>query len=234
MNTTFEVEGLKINAFDEHQASCFLRMMPKGVFTVALNAEKIIEAQKDSSLRSAINSSYLSYIDGIMASLLVARKVHGKIYPKIDLPSEVVNICLSEQMSLSVVGGTPLDNQLAQEKLRLMGINVAPGMHGYEEESTLCAFITDSLADFTLLGLGSPKQELVANIVSASACNTRIIPCGGAIKIIAGVQKRAPKLIQNLWLETPYRLLSEPSRALRYAKLFKIIPIIIRAWRETK
>jgi len=50
---------------------------------------------------------------------------------------------------------------------------------------------------------------------------------GGAVDMVAGKFKRAPKILQNLGLEGVYRLILEPSRIRRYYKLLKIIPLII-------
>ena len=71
--------------------------------------------------------------------------------------------------------------------------------------------INNSKANFVLVALGCPKQETWM-AQNHSKINAVLLGVGGAFPVIAGVQKRSPKLMQNLSLEWLYRLKQEPRR----------------------
>jgi N-acetylglucosaminyldiphosphoundecaprenol N-acetyl-beta-D-mannosaminyltransferase len=59
--------------------------------------------------------------------------------------------------------------------------------------------------------LGCPKQEQwMANM--AGRINAVMIGIGGALPVLIGMQKRAPKWMQNAGLEWLFRLVQEPRR----------------------
>ncbi|MEO7105753.1 MAG: WecB/TagA/CpsF family glycosyltransferase, partial [Rhodoferax sp.] len=64
-----------------------------------------------------------------------------------------------------------------------------------------------------VLGMGMPKQELVASELRASLNFPCLIVCGGAIvDFLGGKARRAPKLFRMSGLEWLFRLMLEPRR----------------------
>jgi len=61
------------------------------------------------------------------------------------------------------------------------------------------------------VGLGSPKQDYLADFISKEI-PASVIAIGAAFDFIAGRKSEAPKLIQKLGLEWLFRLISEPRR----------------------
>jgi N-acetylglucosaminyldiphosphoundecaprenol N-acetyl-beta-D-mannosaminyltransferase len=71
--------------------------------------------------------------------------------------------------------------------------------------------IKSSNADCVWIGLGSPKQDIIACDLSQQTG----IPCiaiGAALEFVSGQKKEAPKLLQKYSLEWLFRLFSEPRR----------------------
>ena len=79
--------------------------------------------------------------------------------------------------------------------------------------------IQESAADVVFVCLGAPKQELwmVRNGPAAGA--RLMVGLGGSLDVFAGVVERAPEGFQKLGLEWLYRLMKEPKRFGRMAKL---------------
>ena len=67
--------------------------------------------------------------------------------------------------------------------------------------------------------LGAPKQEKWVAANGADAGARLYIGLGGAMDVFAGKAERAPEYMQKLGLEWLHRLMKEPSRIGRMAKL---------------
>jgi N-acetylglucosaminyldiphosphoundecaprenol N-acetyl-beta-D-mannosaminyltransferase len=86
-----------------------------------------------------------------------------------------------------------------------------------EEETRAIERINQSGAKLVFVVLGCPKQEQwMASM--AGKVNAVMIGIGGALPVLVGLQKRAPKWMQNAGLEWLFRLSLEPRRLFkRYA-----------------
>jgi N-acetylglucosaminyldiphosphoundecaprenol N-acetyl-beta-D-mannosaminyltransferase len=86
-----------------------------------------------------------------------------------------------------------------------------------EEEDRCINAINNSGARLVFVVLGCPKQEKWMASV-ASRINAVMIGIGGALPVLVGLQKRAPRWMQNAGLEWLFRLCLEPRRLFkRYA-----------------
>ncbi len=75
----------------------------------------------------------------------------------------------------------------------------------------------DEIPEFVFLGLGFPKDILVARSILEQWPDWAgeppvILAVGASLEFIAGVKKRAPKVFQQLGIEFVHRILSEPRR----------------------
>lgn len=77
------------------------------------------------------------------------------------------------------------------------------------------AEIRDSGADLVWIGLGTPKQDLVAERLRALHAAPVILCVGAAFDFVAGEKRRAPRWMQQTGLEWLFRLGSEPRRLWR-------------------
>ena len=80
-------------------------------------------------------------------------------------------------------------------------------------------FGTEVGADVVFVCLGAPKQEFwMAKHGPATGAHL-MVGLGGSLDVFAGVVERAPEGFQKLGLEWLYRLMKEPKRFGRMAKL---------------
>ncbi|MDR6711364.1 exopolysaccharide biosynthesis WecB/TagA/CpsF family protein [Pseudomonas hunanensis] len=92
------------------------------------------------------------------------------------------------------------------------GVQTVSLQHGFAEVDTYLELAQRLLPDLIVLGMGMPKQEVVAARLAASG-RPCLIVCGGAIlDFLGGKVNRAPPWLRRLGGEWAYRLLREPKR----------------------
>ncbi|WP_420383825.1 WecB/TagA/CpsF family glycosyltransferase [Novosphingobium sp.] len=97
-------------------------------------------------------------------------------------------------------------------------------------------FASSAKARFTLLGVGSPQQELIASEMGASGQVGGTVLCiGASVEFLVGEQSRAPRMVQMASLEWFWRLIHSPRRLARRYLIDgpTIFPIVLR-WYLTK
>lgn len=96
-----------------------------------------------------------------------------------------------------------------------------------EEITNARRLIEEHQSRIVLVGLGSPKQELVIRELRHGLSRVWFIGVGGTFGFLAGDLPRAPAALQSLGLEWAYRLAQEPRRlARRY--LWRNLPFAVR------
>jgi N-acetylglucosaminyldiphosphoundecaprenol N-acetyl-beta-D-mannosaminyltransferase len=101
-----------------------------------------------------------------------------------------------------------------------------------ELAAQLPATITKDTVDIVWVGLGTPKQDFVADVI-ATERGVLTAGVGAAFDFLAGSVREAPKFIQDSGLEWLFRLVSEPRRLWRRylignAKFLRVVLPAIR------
>lgn len=205
---------------------------------ITANPELIYAAGEDARLKQLINSAQVVTPDGVgvvwaaqRLGFPVAERVTG-----IDLVEALFPVASSHKWRVFFLGSEPGVAEAAARKVE----EIHPGFvwqaeHGYftrEEEPALLQKIRDFKPDLLLVGLGAPRQEfwIFSHLNSA----TVTIGVGGSFDALAGVNKRAPKWIQDLRLEWLYRLLKQPQRLKRQLVLPRFAWAVIRASKDQR
>ncbi|MBT1191098.1 WecB/TagA/CpsF family glycosyltransferase [Rhodococcoides kroppenstedtii] len=162
-------------------------------------------------------ASHLARRDGLTRS----RRVTGS-----DLSPILLRRAARDGLSVAIVGGS----HGAGETVRALyesscsnTILVEPVPRAEFDDPArrerLVARLVAASPHLIFIGLGVPKQEVLA-LDLCKAGSTSIILCvGAAIDFLAGTHRRAPLLVQRLGLEWAYRILQEPRRLLaRYLR----------------
>ncbi|WAC92650.1 WecB/TagA/CpsF family glycosyltransferase [Mycobacterium sp. Aquia_213] len=101
----------------------------------------------------------------------------------------------------------------AVDQLTQAGHNVIVSKDGFQDEATYLALVEQHRPRIIVLGMGMPKQELVAAYLKDNVTyNPLIINAGALIDFIGGKAKRAPMWMRRAHLEWAFRLLNEPTR----------------------
>jgi N-acetylglucosaminyldiphosphoundecaprenol N-acetyl-beta-D-mannosaminyltransferase len=91
----------------------------------------------------------------------------------------------------------------------------ADGYFGPDEAPDRARAVAQSGAQLLFVAMGVPRQEYFIEEQWDRLGANVVIGVGGSLDVIAGLRKRAPRLVQSLGLEWTYRLVQEPRRLFR-------------------
>jgi N-acetylglucosaminyldiphosphoundecaprenol N-acetyl-beta-D-mannosaminyltransferase len=86
------------------------------------------------------------------------------------------------------------------------------GYFSKDEEPEIAKQISNSNADMLFVAMSSPKKEIFLNTHKEIIKIPFIMGVGGSFDVVAGLVKRAPKLMQEWGMEWFYRVIQEPRR----------------------
>ena len=207
-----------------------------GVMTIfAINPEKILNAQKNPSLFSALKEADFLIPDGIGTTIGI-RIIYGKKVSRttgITLMHSLLHLAEKRKLKVFIFASRPLNNKMALENIKKQypHLHVVGTQHGYLHEGiymNLIEKINSLGTDILFVGLGSPKQEEWINkykkILKVKIC----MGVGGSLDVIAGRIPGAPSGIRQLGIEWLYRLIREPKRFKRQMVLPKFAFEIVK------
>ena len=123
---------------------------------------------------------------------------------------------------LYLLGAAPGVAEQAAVNLRAKypGLVVCGAHDGFfQDDASPAAAIKAARADVVFVCLGFPKQEKWIAAHGREAGARLYVGLGGSLDVFAGRVERAPESFQRLGLEWLHRLIKEPSRIGRMAKL---------------
>ena len=195
-----------------------------GHYVVTPNPEFIQTAKKDEDFCRLLNEADLSVADGI--GVIYAARILGcplkEKVTGIGLASGLCERMAAKGQKLFLLGAKPGVAEEAGERLRARypGLTICGVHDGYFQDDTpVVEQIKRSEADVVFVCLGAPKQEkwMARN---GEACGAKLLlGLGGSLDVFAGQVKRAPEGWQKMGLEWLYRLIKQPSRFGRMARL---------------
>ena len=173
----------------------------------------------DSELRRIYERADLCLLD----SRVVARvaRLAGLTAPPVvtgaDLVAELFARVVDLSSPICIVGGAPMMVQRLRDRYRIGEIahlNPSNGFWRDHDEMTRVAdFIVSAQVSLTFLVVGSPQQEILADLVASRGGARGVGICAGAsLEFLTDVRRRAPRTLQRLSLEWAYRLCTEPRR----------------------
>lgn len=222
MNKVY-IDGIGIYPFaSSRQIADYAEAHP-GIL-VAVNAEKILS---QTPLTQAIINRNLGYCDGA-GPLMLLHKMGHKEAVKVagcELWLQLVER-FHMQKTFYLVGGRQAVIEETVKKLRQQypGIHIVGHRNGYlPTEADRQALLDDIVAkrpEVVFVAMGSPRQELLMEDMQ------KIHPAiyqglGGSFDVYTGHVRRAPQWWVRHHVEWLYRLIHQPSRIRRQAKLVK-------------
>jgi N-acetylglucosaminyldiphosphoundecaprenol N-acetyl-beta-D-mannosaminyltransferase len=184
-----------------------------------VNAAKVVNMEKDPSLREAVLSSDIILADG--AAVVWASRLLRK-----PLPERVAGIDIMFGMfergdikgyRVYCLGATEEISKTVEENIArdYPGLTLAGRHHGYyseDEAQQVADDVKNSKADILLVAMTSPKKERFLakwmDYMDVPVCHG----VGGSFDVYAGKVERAPESWQKLGLEWLYRVKQEPGR----------------------
>ena len=193
-------------------------------YVVTPNPEIVDLARADAGYRDLLNGAGLVLPDGIgvvYAAKLLGRPLKGRV-PGIDFATGLLDRLAKNGGKLFLLGAKPGVAEQAAARLKAAhpGLTVCGTNDGYFKDSApVVEKIKEAAADVVFVCLGAPKQEKWMAQYGPETGAHLMAGLGGALDVYAGNVKRAPVLWQKLGMEWAYRLIRQPSRIGRMAKL---------------
>jgi N-acetylglucosaminyldiphosphoundecaprenol N-acetyl-beta-D-mannosaminyltransferase len=186
-----------------------------------LPADPIVRAMDNRGYREVLNAGELNVPDG--KSVVWALRLKGARSDRLaggDAMEFLVRNGEQHGFRHYLFGGGPavltaLRTRLEQRypKIELTGAESPPfrALEAGELEEA-AARIGEVNTQFLWIGLGTPKQDLVAATFRDLGAAPVILCVGAAFDFLAGTKRRAPEWMQRTGLEWVYRLWLEPGR----------------------
>jgi N-acetylglucosaminyldiphosphoundecaprenol N-acetyl-beta-D-mannosaminyltransferase len=213
---------------EEHAETLLAALMDDGRsgYSVAINAEKITMYGRDATMREIIDDAAVHVPDGAGA-VLGLRWLHRCESGKINFPVAVLKAATKHEWPLFILGASESVNRKACEIIKedYPGINLAGNADGFISDDEKFERVAKSGACLVLVALGSPRQELFARRLIDKQEGLFVVGCGGALDVIAGNVKRAPRFMIENNLEWLYRLYLQPSR---WRRQLVLVPFFLR------
>lgn len=197
------------------------KLVSPGV-AIAVNAEKVISAMKDESLKDCLLSASLLYADGIsVVKTIKSKGVENSRIPGCELWVELMKKVAGSGQSVYLLGASEETNKATADKLEEeFGVQNLTRRNGYfEDEQSIIDEVARLKPEIVTVALGSPRQEFLIAKLREVHPSAFYMGVGGSYDVFVGKVKRAPNLFRQIHLEWLYRLLKQPSRLFRQFSL---------------
>ena len=176
--------------------------------------------------RKLLATSSLNVADGM--PLVWASRIKGLPLPErvngTDLMVDVCEAAAHSGNSVFLLGGNPGSAESTAERMQksFPDLEVAGCLcpeFGFESSVSDIQEIAEHLAiaspDIVFVGLGSPKQDILINMLRLQFPNVWWLGVGVSFSFLSGELIRAPEWAKKSGLEWLYRLFAEPKRLFR-------------------
>jgi len=208
----------------------------KLVFPV--NAELIILANKDARFRDVL-SRHFSTFDGFWPYLIARLKTRKRI-EKIsgsEFVHDVFDYAAENRLKVFFLGSSQEVNKSARGEvaarygIEVEGYSPAFGqpLHGEETTNTILQEIRQARPQILMVALGAPKQEfwLDEHQRELEAAGVQFaMAVGGTLDMLAGVYRKAPRIVRSTGLEGIWRVMLDPRRIKRFPNPIRFIRIV--------
>ncbi|MCB8879558.1 WecB/TagA/CpsF family glycosyltransferase [Acidisoma cellulosilytica] len=214
--------GLRLLDMEAEAIAALMAARPPSApfaYLVTPNADHFVRLRRQPILSSLYAQATWRSLDS--RAIAQAARLLGLHLPAVATGADILAILLDRHLRagdrLTVIG--LCSEGLAALHDRLPDVDIAhhaPPMGLLQDQNAFAAalaFASSHPARFTLLALGSPVQEMLAQAIASGEDATGIGLCIGAgLDFWLGRKCRAPRLMRRLGAEWLFRLAAEPER----------------------
>jgi exopolysaccharide biosynthesis WecB/TagA/CpsF family protein len=241
--TPIRLLGLDFDALSQAEALRLIAARPAGApfaYVVTPNADHLVRLSRDPA-------SYQPLYEGAWLRLLDSRVVRrlallfglpaSPVVTGSDLTAALVRNAATAGEEVVLLGLRQEQAQALAARTGLRFRHHNPPL-GFEHDPVAfmeaVRFVEDNPARLIFLAVGAPRQEMVARALTDRGIATGTGFCVGAsLDFLAGVERRAPALVQRAGMEWAWRLAQNPQRLWR--RYLVDDPAILRLlWRQAR
>ena len=217
------VKGIEFDKISVEKAAGRVLELAKsntGAYVVTPNTE-ILARAADKDFSAVLSGADLVLCDGVGVSAMALFK--GRCLPRVTgmgLAEILLKKAADHKIPVFLYGAKEGVAKRARKKLeeRYQGLVIEGVCNGYEREDVATELIRQSKARIVFVCTSSPKQEFFAKKAIESGINAVFLAFGGALDVLSGDKRRAPRIFRILGLEWAYRFAKEPFRVKRFVK----------------
>lgn len=189
---------------------------------VAINAAKLVAMRSDDQLREIVRRCEVISADG--QSVVWASRLLGDPLPTrvagIDLMHELLARAEQRGYGVFILGAKPDVLECACERIlerhpRLRLVGRRDGYFSPADDAAVAQEIKVARPDILFVAISSPRKEYWLGLHGREIDVPFVMGVGGSVDVIAGITRRAPRVLQRLGIEWLYRLAQEPRRLWR-------------------
>lgn len=204
-----------------------------------VNPEFIMDAQRDPHFAAVLRRADLRVPDGV-GVLWAARRQGVVLRERVTGSDGIYRISAAAAQAgwrIFLLGAAPGVAEMAAQKLaaRYSGLHVAGTYAGSPHDAdwpTIRARLLAAQPDILFVAYGHPRQDLWIDRHRDELPARVAMGIGGALDFVAGVTQRAPVWMQRLGLEWLHRLMRQPWRWRRMARLPLFVVEVLRQGRQ--
>jgi N-acetylglucosaminyldiphosphoundecaprenol N-acetyl-beta-D-mannosaminyltransferase len=156
--------------------------------------------------------------------------------PGVDIAEQLFHFGNELKKSIYLLGAKPevIDALVKRLNKDFPDLNIVGAVNGYvDDKDAVFQEIIAAKPDIVLVALGMPAQERLIYKHLSSFEKGIFVGVGGSFDVMAGNVKRAPDIYIKLGLEWFYRLVKEPKRIGRMAKLpLFLLDVIVKKGKD--
>ena len=160
------------------------------------------------------------------------------VAPGSDLTARLFGEVIAPSDRVALLGGTTATAAAIRTRFGLRNLLHHEPPMGFDADQaafeSALAFLEGARARFMFLGVGSPRQEMVARaLLHRGRARGTALCIGASLLFLSGEERRAPRSLQRAGLEWAWRLAQDPRRlARRY--LVEDPVLLALLWRERR
>jgi N-acetylglucosaminyldiphosphoundecaprenol N-acetyl-beta-D-mannosaminyltransferase len=189
---------------------------------LAVSATNVVALHEDPRLRQIMHECAIVGVDGqgvVWASRLLGDPLPERVSAA-DLMERLFAVAAEKGYRVFILGAKQdvLERAVANLYRRHPRLAIAGYRNGYfgpEEDAEVIEEICAVRPDILFAAMSSPKKEYWLSEHKAELGVPFVMGVGGAIDVVAGVTRRAPRIVQRSGFEWFYRMVQEPRRLMR-------------------
>ena len=205
----------------------------KNLFIITANPEILLDASRMPDYKNVLLEADYLVPDGIgvMIASRIMRKPLREKMPGYELMHDFLAYSVRHNKTVYFYGAKPgyAEQAALNAEIQYPGVNIVGFRDGYGSDRMAAAReIAAMQPDFVFVAMGAPIQEQWIADAHPHFESSVMIGVGGSIDVLSGNVRRAPKFWVNNHLEWFYRLITQPWRAKRMAKIPVFLWLVIK------
>jgi N-acetylglucosaminyldiphosphoundecaprenol N-acetyl-beta-D-mannosaminyltransferase len=189
-------------------------------YVVTPNADHLIRYHDDPAFRDKYADADFVLCDSRFLSrvLAITKGIRVPVCTGSDLTSRLISEVAQPHDRLVLVGGSAEQAAVLAQQFRFCNLqHINPPM-GFIDRPAEVAKVVEFVEQqgpfrFCLLAVGSPQQEIIAQLLKQRGIAHGLALCiGASVDFLTGKEQRAPEFMQRLGIEWVFRLLQNPYR----------------------